>query len=181
MIRRWLFLLPVVVFAVVAGYFLWGLDPGRDPSAVPSAMVDKPVPDFELPPVEGMDMPGLTSADLANGEVALVNFFASWCIPCKYEHPLLMDLAEDKVVRVLGINYRDKPEDARRWLAKLGNPYSQIGADENGRVAIDWGLSGVPETFVIDRDGRIRYQHLGPMTPQLLQETILPMVENLSR
>ena len=181
MLRRWLFLLPAVVFAVVAGYFVWGLDPSRDPREIPSALIDKPVPDFELPPIEGMDVPGLATADLGNGEVALVNFFASWCIPCKYEHPVLMRFAEDRVVRVLGINYRDKPENARRWLAQLGNPYERIGSDEDGRVAIDWGLSGVPETFVIDRDGRIRYQQIGPITPQDLNAIILPMIEELSR
>ncbi|MEE8535518.1 MAG: DsbE family thiol:disulfide interchange protein [Kiloniellales bacterium] len=181
MLRRWLFLLPVVVFAVVAGYFVWGLDPSRDPRAVPSALVNEPVPDFELPPIEGMDVPGLATADLGNGEVSLVNFFASWCIPCKYEHPLLMKLADDRAARIIGINYRDKPENARRWLTQLGNPYERIGADENGRVAIDWGLSGVPETFVIDRDGHIRYQQIGPITPQDLNRIILPMIEELSR
>ena len=179
MLRRWLFLLPVVVFAVVAGYFVWGLDPSRDPREIPSALIDKPVPDFELPPIEGMDVPGLATADLGNGEVALVNFFASWCIPCKYEHPVLMRFAEDRVVRVLGINYRDKPENARRWLARLGNPYERIGADEDGRVAIHWGLSGVPETFVIDRDGRIRDKTIGPITPQDLSR-INKLIEELS-
>ncbi len=186
MLKRWPFLLPVVVFAVVAGYVFWGLNPDRNPSAVPSALIDKPVPDFDLPPLDGLELanlelPGLATADLADGSVSLVNFFASWCIPCRYEHPLLMELAAAGRVRVVGIDYRDEPEDARRWLARLGNPYERVGSDRNARTAIEWGVSGVPETFVVDRAGRIRYQHIGPMTPMDLEEKILPMIEELSR
>lgn len=181
MAKRWFFLLPGVVFAVVVGYFFWGLNPDRDPRAVPSALIDKPVPAFELPPLDGIDRPGLASADLKAGEVVLVNVFASWCIPCRAEHPLLMELAAADSVRVVGINYRDKPADARRWLAQLGNPYRRIGADERGRTAIDWGVSGVPETFVVDRTGRIRYQHIGPMARPDLEDKILPLLEVLSR
>jgi cytochrome c biogenesis protein CcmG/thiol:disulfide interchange protein DsbE len=179
--RRWLFLSPAVLFTVVAGYFFWGLNPDRDPRAVPSALIDKPVPAFELPPLGGVDRPGLATADLTAGRVVLVNFFASWCIPCRAEHPLLMDLAEAGTVAVIGINYRDKPADARRWLAQLGNPYERIGADQGGRTTIDWGVSGVPETFVIDRSGRIRDQHIGPMSRSDLEDKILPLVEELSQ
>ena len=179
-LKRLLFLLPVVVFAVVAAYFLWGLNPERDPREVPSALIDKPVPEFELPPIPGGDKPGFSSADLTgSGQVALVNVFASWCIPCKAEHPLLMRLAADDVVPVYGINYKDKPAEARQWLADLGNPYTKIGADLDGRVAIEWGVYGVPETFVIGPEGRIRYKHTGPMRPEDLEEKILPLVENL--
>lgn len=179
--RRWLFLSPAVLFTVVAGYFFWGLNPERDPRAVPSALIDKPVPAFELPPIEGVDRPGLATADLAGGRVVLVNLFASWCIPCRAEHPLLMDLAEAGTLPVIGINYRDEPADARRWLGQLGNPYERIGADRQARTAIDWGVSGVPETFVIDGSGRIRYQHIGPMSRWDLEHKILPLVEELSR
>jgi cytochrome c biogenesis protein CcmG/thiol:disulfide interchange protein DsbE len=176
-----LFLSPAVLFTVVAGYFFWGLNPDRDPRKVPSALIDKPVPAFELPPLEGVGRPGLATADLTGGRVVLVNFFASWCIPCRAEHPLLMELAEAGALPVTGINYRDEAADARRWLAQLGNPYERIGADRQGRTAIDWGVSGVPETFVIDGSGRIRYQHIGPMSRSDLEDKILPLVEELSR
>ena len=116
MTRRALYLLPLLLFALVAGYFLWGLASDRNPNLVPSALIDKPAPAFDLPPLAGLGRPGLATADLQNGGVALVNFFASWCLPCRAEHPLLMDLAESGVVRVLGIDFRDSPEDARRWL-----------------------------------------------------------------
>ncbi len=135
MLKRWLYLLPVVVFAVVAGYLFWGLNPDRDPSAVPSALIDKPVPDFDLPPLDGLALPGLATADLTDGRVALVNFFASWCIPCRYEHPLFMELAAAGRVRVVGIDYRDAPKDARRWLARLGNPYQPVEKGAVDRVS----------------------------------------------
>ena len=112
--------------------------------------------------------------------VALVNFFASWCLPCRAEHPLLMDLAESGDVRVLGIDFRDSPEDARRWLGQFGNPYERIGVDERGRTSIDFGVSGVPETFVIDREGRIRYQHIGPLMARDIEDKIVPLIESLS-
>lgn len=179
--RRALFLLPLLVFAVVAGYFLWGLVTDRDPNLVPSALIDKPAPAFDLPPVEGFDVPGLATADLKNGEVALVNFFASWCFPCRAEHPFLMELAEDGGVRVLGIAYRDRPEDTRRWLGRFGNPYERVGVDDRGRTGIDFGVSGVPETFVIDRTGRIRYQHIGPLMESDIEDKIVPLVESLSQ
>jgi cytochrome c biogenesis protein CcmG/thiol:disulfide interchange protein DsbE len=181
MVKRLLFLLPVLLFAVIAGYFLWGLNPGRDPKAVPSALIDKPVPAFELPSLDGTDLPGLETADLTNGGVTLVNIFASWCLPCRAEHPLLMELAKDPEIRLVGIAFRDKPEDTVAWLAELGNPYGRIGVDARGRAAIDWGSSGVPETFVIDRTGKIRYQHIGPIHPNQLKQTILPLLEDLAR
>ena len=179
--RRLIYFLPLVVFAVVAGWFLWGLDPERNPREVRSNLVDKPVPAFDLAPVEGTGTPGLSTADLQNGEVTLVNFFASWCIPCRAEHPLLMELAEDSEIRLVGINYRDKPPAGARWLDQLGNPYSRIGLDGRGRTAIDWGVSGVPETFIIDREGRIRHQHIGPIHPNQLEEEILPVLEALKQ
>ena len=178
--RRALYLLPLLLFAVIAGYFLWGLASDRNPNLVPSALIDKPAPAFDLPPLEGLGRPGLATADLQNGEVALVNFFASWCLPCRAEHPLLMDLAESGV-RVLGIAYRDKPEDARRWLGQYGNPYERVGVDDRGRTSIDFGVSGVPETFVIDREGRIRYQHIGPLMASDIEDKIVPLIESLSQ
>ena len=179
--RRLLYLLPVVVFALVAGTFLWGLDPARDPSNVPSVMIDEPAPAFDLPPIMGMDCPGLTDADLRTGRVTLVNFFASWCIPCRIEHPQLTALSEEHGVTIYGINYKDEATDATRWLADLGDPFARIGADTSGRVAIDWGVYGVPETFVVDGTGRIRYRHVGPVDEPAMTETILPLVEELSQ
>ena len=176
--RRLLFILPVVAFVALAAVFLWGLQPGRDPSLVPSAMIDKPVPDFTLPAVEGLDRQGLSRADLQDGEVSLVNVFASWCLPCRAEHPLLVELAEREGVTIHGINYKDKPGDATAWLEELGNPYSRVGADE-GRTAIEWGVYGVPETFVVDGRGNIRYHHRGPLFPIVIESDIVPLIENL--
>ena len=182
MAKRLLFLLPALIFAVVVGYFVWGLtDPDRNPSEVPSAMVGQPVPEIDLPPIDGGDLPGLKTADLRNGRVTLVNFFASWCIPCRAEHPLLMDLADEGTVRLVGINYKDRPVDALNWLDELGNPYERIGADHNARAGIEFGVSGVPETYVIDREGRIRYQRIGPIDHRELEDRIRPLVEELSQ
>ena len=170
-------LLPAFVFLVVAGFFFWGLDPARDPSEIPSVLIGKPVPEFELPAVQGRTL-GLSSADL-KGEVSLVNVFASWCTACRYEHPLFMRLKAEGVVPIHGLNYRDAPDDAAKWLDTLGDPYTRTGADRNGRVSIEWGVYGVPETFVIDRQGRIVYKHIGPITPQVLDETLLPLIAKL--
>lgn len=174
--RRLIYLVPAIAFAAIAGAFLWGLDPERDPREIPSALIDEPIPEFALPALAGVRIPGFSSADLHSGQVALVNVFASWCLPCRAEHPVLMRLAKDRVVPIYGINYKDKPADAAAWLAELGNPYVGIGADENGRVAIDWGIYGVPETFVVDQEGVIRYRQVGPIFPQVLDEKILPLI-----
>lgn len=180
MLKRISFLLPVLTFAVIAGYFLWGLDPRRNPNEVPSPLIDKPVPEFDLPALQGAGVPGFSSDDLVAGKVVLVNVFASWCIPCRAEHPLIMALAADPSIEIYGINYRDKPLDAVRWLAELGNPYKRIGADERGRVGIDWGVYGVPETFVVDRKGKIRYRQVGPLYPYVVEETLRPLLRELS-
>lgn len=179
--RRLLYLAPAILFAVIAGYFLWGLNPDRNPNMLPSVLIDQPAPEFDLPPIAGTDGPGLASADLRAGEVTLINFFASWCIPCRAEHPLLMDLAARGEVPIYGINYKNKPDEARAWLEQLGDPYGRIGADESGRVGIDWGVTGVPETFVVDREGRIRYRHWGPIDGKAMTETILPLVRELRK
>jgi len=174
---RPIYLLPVAIFVAIAGALFVGLSPDRNPQVVPSALIDKPVPTFALPPLQGRTL-GLASDDL-KGEVALVNVFASWCGPCRVEHPLLMDLAGKRVVKVHGINYKDKPEAAADWLARLGDPYTRTGADRDGRVSIDWGVYGVPETFVVDREGRIRYKHVGPLMPEDLEQKILPLIRRL--
>lgn len=173
--RRLIYLLPLVVFAAVGIYFFFGLQ--RDPKMIPSALIDKPVPEFTLAALPGRDR-GLVSADL-KGSVQLVNVFASWCVPCRVEHPLLMQLAKEGTVPIRAINYKDKPEDALAWLKRHGDPYTAIGVDLDGRVGIDWGVYGVPETFLVDRDGRIRYKHVGPLTPDDLERKILPMIREL--
>ena len=178
MLRRLLFALPLLGFAAVAVWFLYGL--GRDPATIPSALIDKPVPAFRLPPLEASGKPALTTEDL-RGRVALVNFFASWCAPCRLEHPLLMRLAAERRVALYGVSYKDAAADSRRFLAQLGDPYAAIGWDGDGRVAIDWGVYGVPETFVVDRAGRIRHRHVGPLSEETLAKVLVPMIARLER
>ena len=172
---RLLSLVPIAMFIGVAGFFAYGLF--LDPSRIPSVLVGKPAPEFSLSPVEGRTL-GLATADLT-GEVSLVNVFASWCAECRVEHPLLMRLREDNIVPIHGINYKDKPEDAREWLDSLGDPYTRTGADLDGRVAIEFGVYGVPETFVIDKAGRIAHKHIGAISPKALNTEILPLIEAL--
>lgn len=173
--RGLLYVMPLAGFAGIAAAFAWGLT--RNPQELPSALIGKPVPTFSLPPVQGREL-GLSSDDL-KGEVSLVNVFASWCVACRAEHPLFMQLAAGKTVPINGLNYRDAPQDAADWLDRLGDPYVRTGADRDGRVAIDWGVAGVPETFVVGADGRVAYKHIGPVTQQALDETILPLVARL--
>jgi cytochrome c biogenesis protein CcmG/thiol:disulfide interchange protein DsbE len=175
-LKRLLTLLPLALFAVLIGYFALGLQ--HDPHLLPSAMIDKPAPEFALPPLLD-DKPGLARADLADGPV-LVNFFASWCVPCRAEHPILARIAGEGV-RIDGIDYKDKPDDAKRWLTELGDPYRRLAVDRDGRVAIDFGVYGVPETYVVDRAGKIRYRQVGPITPDDLARTIRPLLAELSK
>jgi len=175
--RRTAVLAPLLLFAALVALFAVGLT--LNPREVPSPLIGKAVPEFELPPVKGRTL-GLASRDL-KGEVALVNVFASWCVACREEHPVFMELQKRGVVPIHGLNYKDKPDDAARWLAALGDPYTRTGADLDGRVAIDWGVYGVPETFLIDREGRIAYKHIGPVTPQVMRENLLPRIEALLR
>lgn len=176
--RRLLFALPLLAFAAIAVWLLFGL--GRDSTTVPSALIDKAAPSFRLAGVEALDVPGLASSDL-DGKVSLVNVFASWCAPCKVEHPVLMRLAREKRVAVYGISHKDKAADTRRFLADLGNPYAGVGWDLDGRVSIEWGVYGVPETFVVDRKGRIRHRHVGALTEDVLARTVMPLVARLER
>jgi cytochrome c biogenesis protein CcmG, thiol:disulfide interchange protein DsbE len=172
--RRLFYVLPILLFVVLAGYFFLGLK--RDPSLLPSALLDKPAPEFVLPGIGGQ--PGLAHADLA-GRVTLVNFFASWCAPCRMEHPLLMRLAGEGRIALYGIDYKDKPEDAARLLAQLGDPYKRIGVDRDGRTAIDFGVYGVPETYVLDKEGRIRFRQVGPISAADYDDKILPLLKQL--
>jgi len=173
--RRLLFLAPLAVVFGIGAAFAVGLT--LDPRQIPSELIGRPAPAFELLPVQGRSL-GLSSSDLV-GEVSLVNVFASWCTACRAEHPLFMELARTRQVPIHGLNYKDKPNDAAAWLDELGDPYTRTGADLNGRVGIDWGVYGVPETFVVGADGRIAYKHIGPVTPEALRQKILPIVENL--
>jgi cytochrome c biogenesis protein CcmG, thiol:disulfide interchange protein DsbE len=176
-------LIPLGVFLALAAIFLLRLLSGGDLSVVPSALVGKPAPEFTLPALEGLSkdgepMPGLSTADL-KGHVSVVNIFASWCGPCRQEHPYLEELAKDSRFRVYGINYKDVPENALRFLGELGNPYAAVGADSRGRTAIDWGVYGVPETFVVGPDGIIRHKTIGPISAQSLSEMLMPEIEKL--
>jgi cytochrome c biogenesis protein CcmG, thiol:disulfide interchange protein DsbE len=164
--------LPALVFVGLAVLFGVQLVSGRNPSEVPSALLNKPVPAFSLAPLEGLladgkPVPGFSNEDL-KGRVTVVNVWASWCAPCRQEHPLLVELARDPSVRVVGINQKDNPDNARRFLGALGNPFSAVGVDPNGRASIDWGVYGVPETFIVGSDGTIRYKQIGPLTPETL-------------
>ena len=174
--RRWLALLPLLLFIALAGVFAAQLLSGRDSSVVPSALIGAPAPQISLPPLEGSPLPGLDPSNFT-GKVTLVNVWASWCAPCRQEHPLLMQLARDGRVDIVGLNYKDQPENARRFLGDLGNPYTAIGVDNNGRAAIDWGVYGVPETFLVGRDGKIAWKQVGPFTPEIVTSALLPEIE----
>ena len=170
-------LMPLLLFLGLA--VLLGIGLTLNPREVPSPLIGKPVPAFDLPPVKGRTL-GLSSADLKS-EVSLVNVFASWCTACREEHPLLMELKKNGIVLIHGLNYKDKPNDAESWLNELGDPYTRTGADLNGRVGIEWGVYGVPETFVVDRNGGIAYKHIGPLTPKALRNKILPLISELRK
>ncbi|MGH8635040.1 MAG: DsbE family thiol:disulfide interchange protein [Burkholderiales bacterium] len=168
---------PLLAFIALA--VILGIGLTLDPRKVPSPLIGKPVPEFSLPPVKGRTL-GLASGDL-KGEVSIVNVFASWCVACKEEHPVFMQMKREGLVPIHGINYKDRPEDAQKWLDEMGDPYTRTGADINGRVSIDWGVYGVPETFLVDREGRIVFKQIGPVTPQLVKEKLLPLIEQLRR
>jgi len=175
--RRWTAYIPLMIFAVMAVFLGIGLT--MDPREIPSPLIGKPVPQFNLPAVKGRTL-GLATADL-RGQVSLVNVFASWCVACREEHPHWVELAKKNIVPIHGLNYKDKPDDAQAWLDQLGDPYTRTGVDRDGRVGIDWGVYGVPETFVVDRNGRIAYKHIGAITPEVLRDKLLPLVAQLQK
>jgi cytochrome c biogenesis protein CcmG/thiol:disulfide interchange protein DsbE len=172
------FALPVALFAALTAALFVGLS--LNPREIPSALVLKPVPEFTLPPVRGRAL-GLSDANLREGKPTLVNVFASWCVACRAEHPLFMELARSGEVAIHGLNYKDEPEAARAWLDRLGDPYLRTGADRQGRVGIDFGVYGVPETFVITGDGRIACKHIGAVDAVDLEEKILPLARALGQ
>ena len=165
--------LPLAVLAGLVAIFAVSLD--RNPDYLQSVLIDRPAPQFALEPVPGLERPGFATADLS-GEVTVVNVFASWCVPCRDEHPLLEALKAETGVRLFGINQKDAPDNARAFLAELGNPYDAVGADANGRVSIEWGVYGVPETFVVDAEGVVTYKHVGPISAASLREQVVPAV-----
>lgn len=179
--RRWLMFAPLAIFAALVLLFLFRLFAG-DPSKLPSALIGKSAPQVALPAVEGLvqegrSVPGFGPAELQSGKPVLVNVFASWCAPCHQEHPFLMELMKDNRIRILGLNYKDKPENARRFLGRLGNPYMAVGADPDGRNAIEWGVYGVPETFLLNGQGIIVFKHVGPLTPEIIRDKLEPAIK----
>lgn len=178
-------LVPVLVFSGVAIFFALALHSG-DPSRLPSTLIGKPVPQSVFPPIEGLETdgkpePGFSSADLAKGKVSVVNYWASWCEPCVAEHPLLVELKTTTGVDIYGVNYKDQAAAARRFIGRYGNPYTAVGTDASGRAAIDWGVYGTPETFVINGQGEVVYKHVGPLSSDSLTAKIIPAVETARR
>jgi cytochrome c biogenesis protein CcmG/thiol:disulfide interchange protein DsbE len=178
--RSWLVALPLIAFAGLAALFWFKLGSG-DPSRIPSALIGRPAPQTTLPALEGLTengapVPGLDPAAF-KGNVSIVNVWASWCVPCHDEAPLLIDLAKDKRIRVIGINYKDAADNARRFLGRYGNPFAAVGADVNGRASIEWGVYGVPETFIIGRNGEIVYKLVGPITAGNIDRVLKPEIE----
>lgn len=176
--KRSIYLVPLAVFAILVVYFAVGLT--KDPKIIPSALINKPVPAFMLPPLAGGGKPGFSTATF-KGRVSVVNIFASWCLPCRAEHPFIERLAASGGAPVYGLNYKDKPKDALKWLADLGDPYTAIGSDLDGRAGIEWGVYGVPETFIIDKTATIRFKHVGPVTADVLDSQLLPLIRELKR
>lgn len=169
------FAIPLIVFAAIATFLYMGL--GRDPREVPSPLIGKPAPEFALPVLKQPDQQ--FSPAQMQGKVWLFNIWATWCAACRVEHPLLVQLARSGAVDIVGLNYKDDSDSARQWLLDLGDPYIMTAVDVDGRVGIDWGFYGAPETFVIDGEGVVRHKHIGPVSPQDLTETILPLVAQL--
>lgn len=170
--RSFLALLPLVLFLTLSSIFLFQLMSGRDTQSVPSVLIGQQVPFTNLPSIEALGtIPGIAMADF-KGRVTILNVFASWCVPCRDEHPVLLELSKDKRFQLIGMNYKDKPENAFAFLSELGNPFIKIGADISGRAGIDWGVYGVPETYIIGPDGVIRYKHVGPLDLQVVEKNI---------
>ncbi len=170
------YLIPLIVFLSLIVLFVVGLQ--YDPRRVPSPLIDKPAPAFVLPQLKNPQQ-SLASNDL-KGDVVMLNVWASWCVACRQEHPLLMQLANSGKINIIGLNYKDTREDAMRWLEQYGDPYLVSAFDQQGRVGIDYGVYGVPETYIIDKNGIIRYKHIGPINADVLKSTILPLINNLN-
>ncbi len=180
--QRWrlrpVMLLPLILFAGLAAIFLMRLESKTGPDVVPSVLIGKPAPGFTLPALAGAGVPGLSRADL-DGHLTLVNIFASWCVPCRQEHPVLERIAKDSRVRLVGIDYKDKPENALALLNDQGNPYAAIGVDASGRTFIDWGAYGVPETYLVRADGIIVKKYIGPLTDVTVAKDLNPEIEKV--
>jgi cytochrome c biogenesis protein CcmG, thiol:disulfide interchange protein DsbE len=178
--RRWLVTLPLIGFLALAGLFLLRLH-GGDPAKIPSALIGRPAPQTALPALEGLrandaQVPGLDPS-VFKGKVSVVNVWASWCVPCHDEAPLLTELGKDSRLQLVGINYKDAPDNARRFLGRYGNPFGIVGVDGNGRASIEWGVYGVPETFVVGREGTILYKMVGPVTPENIDSVLKAEIE----
>jgi len=169
------YLLPLAIFLIAAGIFVWRLAAPEDPHVIPSALIGKAAPKFALPPLEGRGTEGLSNDDLAKGHVTLVNAWASWCTPCRAENGVLLSLKQ-RGVRIYGLVYKDKPAPARDFLSELGDPFDRLGFDADGRVGIDWGLTGVPETYVVDGKGIIVSKHVGPLDETVVETQIMPAI-----
>lgn len=176
MTRRLLFLLPLLTLALMAGFFAWSLLAGRDPASIGSVMIGRPAPRLDVPALTPGEPP-LTDAMLRTGKPALVNFFASWCAPCLAEHPLFMRLRERDGATIVGVAWKNKRDDATTWLKRLGDPFQAAGLDLDGKTGLDWGLSGVPETYAIDGNGIVRLHFRGPITERDLNDSILPFLK----
>ncbi|MDF2372612.1 MAG: DsbE family thiol:disulfide interchange protein [Rhizobiaceae bacterium] len=179
--RQWMAFLPLIAFVALAAVFLSQLLSDKDISAIPSVLIGTRAPALDLPPLEGLvrngqQVPALSTA-LVEGKVTLVNVWASWCVPCRAEHPLLMALARDERINLVGINYKDQTPNALRFLGELGNPYAAVGVDPKGISAIDWGVYGIPETYLLDRNGVITFKQIGPFSPDAIRDELLPQIE----
>lgn len=177
LLKRLRLYIPIALFVGVLVMFGFGLQ--RDPSRIPPTLIDDPVPEFALEPVQGRDL-GFSTADL-RGQVSMVNIFGSWCVACIYEHPVLLDIKESGGPPIYGLAWKDEPGATAQWLDRLGDPYTAVGDDASGRVAIDFGVTGAPETYVVDKQGRVRYKHVGVIYPQDWRDTIEPLIAELER
>lgn len=180
------FILPFGIFAVIAVMFLFKIISNRDPSEIKSPLIGKPAPQFSLPPLEqlqrnGAVVPGFAAADLAKGEPTMIVVWGSYCIPCAQEAPALLAFKAKFNVRLFGLNYKDKPDAAREFLARYGNPFDAVGDDRSGRVSIDWGIYGAPETFIVDGHGTVLYKYVGPLTQSVLKSEVLPILNKAGK
>jgi cytochrome c biogenesis protein CcmG/thiol:disulfide interchange protein DsbE len=167
---------PLIIFGALAVFFYLQLTSGRNAQVLPSVLIGEKAPSIDLPALERFDLPALND-DAIKGKLTLLNVWASWCVPCRQEHPFLVDLAKDERLNIVGLNYKDKPFNAAQFLTGLGNPYTAVGVDSTGEATIDWGVYGVPETFVISPEGTIIYKHIGPITDAALSDKIMPVLE----